>query len=55
VPRSRAKAPKTASELERMIESIDSGKDSDGLEALNEKFDLMLHILLEIRNNLRGY
>ena len=55
VPRRIAKAPKTASELERMIDSIDSGKGLDGLEALNEKFDLMLRILLEIRNNLRGY
>ena len=49
------KAPKTASELEQMIEPIDSGEDSDRLEALNKKFDLMLHLLLEIRNNLRGY
>jgi hypothetical protein len=51
------KAPKTARELERMIQSIESegDVDSDGTDALNKKLDLMLHLLLEIRNNLRGY
>ena len=44
------KVPTTASELERMIASIDQGGEPDGLEALDKKFDLMLHILLEIRN-----
>ena len=40
-----------------MIQSIESegGLDSGGIDALNKKLDLMLHILLEIRNNLRGY
>jgi hypothetical protein len=49
------KVPKTTSELEHMIKSIESSSDADGLEPLSKKFDLMLHLLLEIRNNLRGY
>jgi hypothetical protein len=49
----RVKAPRTAEQLNDLLDSINSRED--GAEALSLKLDLMLRILLEIRNNLRGY
>jgi hypothetical protein len=45
------KAPKNHDELERLLESINSSED--GAEALSMKLDLMLRLLLEIRDGVR--
>lgn len=47
--------PKTATELDQEINSIERNDGADSLRTVSKKLDLMLHVLLEIRNNLRGY
>jgi hypothetical protein len=48
--------PRNAGELEAALRAIDAeSADANSATATNRRLDLILELLLEIRNNLRGY